>query len=155
MSMAGWVDQTMADCILALYRSAIDVGRSGGPTSMTLPRPGLVLMPTEDPFLSVDRARAGAAQAGAGQAELPGIEPLVDASGPGQGRRDHRGVLRLATRLSSARSAGPVREPVDVSARGRIQVATRTHAGSTTASASEATLPILSPVSYGDRWVRW
>jgi pimeloyl-ACP methyl ester carboxylesterase len=73
VAMAGWVDQTMADCILALYRSAIDVGREWGPDFKDIPAAGLVLVPSEDPFLSGDGARGGAAQAGAAVAELSGL----------------------------------------------------------------------------------
>jgi pimeloyl-ACP methyl ester carboxylesterase len=71
--MAGWADATMVECILALYRSAVDVGRQWGPDFRDIPRPGLVLVPTEDPFLSADAARDGAASAGAETMEMPGL----------------------------------------------------------------------------------
>jgi len=71
--MAGWVDRTMADCILALYRSALDVGREWGPDFHDIPVPGLVVAPSEDPFLAHDLARAAAARAGAGVVELDGL----------------------------------------------------------------------------------
>jgi pimeloyl-ACP methyl ester carboxylesterase len=67
------VDRTMADCILALYRSAVDVGREWGPQFHDIAAPGLVLVPSEDPFGSADKSRAGAARAGAATAELPGL----------------------------------------------------------------------------------
>ena len=73
VEMGGWSDQTMADSILALYRSAVDVGKEWGPDFKDIGKPGLVLLPSEDPFLSADGARAGAKQAGAETAELDGL----------------------------------------------------------------------------------
>ena len=73
VAMAGWADQTMVDCILALYRSAIDVGREWGPDFKDIPAAGLVLVPSEDPFLSGDGARGGADQAGAAVSDLSGL----------------------------------------------------------------------------------
>jgi pimeloyl-ACP methyl ester carboxylesterase len=73
VTMAGWTDGTMADCILALYRSAVDVGREWGPEFRDVPAPGLVIVPSEDPFLSGDLARSGAASAGAAVADLAGL----------------------------------------------------------------------------------
>jgi pimeloyl-ACP methyl ester carboxylesterase len=66
-------DQTMADCILALYRSAVDVGREWSPEFHDIPAPGLVLLPSEDPFLAPDNARNAARSAGAEVAELDGL----------------------------------------------------------------------------------
>jgi len=71
--MAGWVDQTMVDCILALYRSATNVGQEWAPDFHDIPAPGLVLVPSEDPFLSIDRATAGARRANAEVATLDGL----------------------------------------------------------------------------------
>jgi pimeloyl-ACP methyl ester carboxylesterase len=71
--MAGWPDATMADCILALYRSAVDVGREWGGDFERVPAPGLVLLPSDDPFLSASGARAGADRAGAKVADLAGL----------------------------------------------------------------------------------
>jgi pimeloyl-ACP methyl ester carboxylesterase len=71
--MVGAADATMAECILALYRSAVDVGREWGPQFSQVPAPGLVVVPSEDPFLSAEHARTAAVQAGAGVAELPGM----------------------------------------------------------------------------------
>jgi len=67
------LDQTMADCILALYRSAVDVGREWAGLFRTIPRPGLVLVPHNDPFLNPDGARRAAGAAGAQVAELVGV----------------------------------------------------------------------------------
>jgi pimeloyl-ACP methyl ester carboxylesterase len=71
--MAGWPDATMADCILALYRSAVDVGREWGGDFENVPAPGLTLLPSDDPFLSPSGARAGAGRAGAKVADLDGL----------------------------------------------------------------------------------
>jgi pimeloyl-ACP methyl ester carboxylesterase len=70
--MAAGVDRTMAGCILALYRSAVDVGKEWGPEFQGVPVPGLVLVPAEDPFLSMKTARAAAERVGATVAELAG-----------------------------------------------------------------------------------
>jgi pimeloyl-ACP methyl ester carboxylesterase len=72
MKMAG-LDRTMADCILALYRSAVDVGREWAPDFRDIPKPGLVVIPSDDPFLEAGRARNAAANAGAAVAELTGV----------------------------------------------------------------------------------
>jgi pimeloyl-ACP methyl ester carboxylesterase len=71
--MAGWPDATMADCILALYRSAVDVGREWGGDFVNVPVPGLTLLAADDPFLSAAGARAAAGRAGAKVAELGGV----------------------------------------------------------------------------------
>ena len=67
------LDSVMAGCILALYRSAVDVGREWGPEFQDIPAPGLVVVPSEDPYLAASAARIGAARARAGVAELPGL----------------------------------------------------------------------------------
>jgi pimeloyl-ACP methyl ester carboxylesterase len=67
------VDRTMADCILALYRSAVDVGREWGPAFRDVAAPGLVLVPSDDPFLSADGARRAARLAGATILDLEGL----------------------------------------------------------------------------------
>jgi pimeloyl-ACP methyl ester carboxylesterase len=71
--MGSWGDETMAACILALYRSAVDVGREWAPDFRDIGKPGLIIIPSEDPFLSADGARVGAAGAGAAVAELNGL----------------------------------------------------------------------------------
>lgn len=85
LAMAGWTDQTMADSILALYRSAVDVGRQWGPDFRDIPKPGLVIIPSEDPFLSADGARKAARRAGADVAELPGLGHWWMLQNPGRG----------------------------------------------------------------------
>jgi pimeloyl-ACP methyl ester carboxylesterase len=66
------IDETMAESILALYRSATAVGKEWGPDFHDIPAPGLTLIPVEDFLLDVGRARSAAARAGAVVVELPG-----------------------------------------------------------------------------------
>ncbi len=70
LALAGAADPSMVRCILALYRSAVDVGRQWGPEFRDIAVPGLAIVPTEDPFLSPDCARNAATRAGAEAAEL-------------------------------------------------------------------------------------
>lgn len=72
VAMAG-EDRTMVGCILALYRSAVNVGREWAPDFRDVPVPGLVVVPSEDPFLAATSARDAARQAGASVAELAGL----------------------------------------------------------------------------------
>jgi pimeloyl-ACP methyl ester carboxylesterase len=67
------LDQTMADCILALYRSAVDVGKEWAPEFHDIAAPGRVLLASDDPFVNGDLAREAAARAGATVAELDGL----------------------------------------------------------------------------------
>lgn len=67
------LDQTMADCILTLYRSAIDVGKEWAPDFHDIAKPGRVIVASEDPFTNGDLGRASAKRAGATVAELDGL----------------------------------------------------------------------------------
>ena len=67
------VDQTMADCILALYRSATSVGKEWAPDFHDVAPPGRVVVPSDDLFLNGDHARESAQRAGATVAELDGL----------------------------------------------------------------------------------
>lgn len=67
------LDRTMADCILALYRSAVDVGNEWGPEFQDIQPPDLVIVAENDPFLDGDVARAAAANARAAVNEFPGV----------------------------------------------------------------------------------
>lgn len=73
VKLAGWVDEQMAACILSLYRSAVDVGQEWGPDFHDIGVPGIVLLPSEDPFLSAEGARSAARRAGVEIAELEGL----------------------------------------------------------------------------------
>jgi len=79
------LDQTMADCILALYRSATNVGVEWAPDFVDIPKPGLVIVPSDDPFLSEERANASAARAGAQIARLAGVGHWWMLQDPAQG----------------------------------------------------------------------
>ncbi len=63
-AMAGRVDQEMADCILALYRSATKVKDEWGPSFEAIAKPGMVVVPTADPFLAEAGATRAAERAG-------------------------------------------------------------------------------------------
>jgi pimeloyl-ACP methyl ester carboxylesterase len=73
LTLAGGLDQEMADSILALYRSAVDVGRQWAPDFHDMPAPGMIVVPSEDPFLSAELARKSADRAGATVTELDGL----------------------------------------------------------------------------------
>ncbi len=70
-SMAAALDRTMTDAILALYRSATEIGTEWGPLIDDLDGPGLVLESMQDPFRSAGRAAALAGRTGARVAKLP------------------------------------------------------------------------------------
>jgi len=86
-ALASWIDPGMAECILALYRSALHVGTEWGPDFMDIPKPGLVIVPTEDPFLSADGAATSARRAGAQLVELEGIGHWWMLQDPARGAR--------------------------------------------------------------------
>jgi pimeloyl-ACP methyl ester carboxylesterase len=67
------LDQTMADCILALYRSATNVGKEWGPEFENIAKPGHILIPSDDAFLDGNLSRVGAKRAGATVTELDGL----------------------------------------------------------------------------------
>jgi pimeloyl-ACP methyl ester carboxylesterase len=71
-AMAAALDRTMTDSILTLYRSATAVQDDWGPAFADIPKPGMVLVASEDPFLNADCARRAATRAGARITELPG-----------------------------------------------------------------------------------
>jgi len=94
LDLASHINRTMADCILDLYRSAVDVGWQWGPDFAAIPAPGLVIIPGEDPFLSAASATKAAARAGARRSPsmgsatggcsrtLPERRPSCASSGP-------------------------------------------------------------------------
>ncbi|MGH3288711.1 MAG: alpha/beta fold hydrolase, partial [Streptosporangiaceae bacterium] len=73
LDLASHISRTMADCILDLYRSAVEVGKQWGPDFAAIPAPGLVIIPSEDPFLSAASATKAAARAGAETVALDGF----------------------------------------------------------------------------------
>jgi pimeloyl-ACP methyl ester carboxylesterase len=64
------MDDTMAGCILDLYRSAVDVGIEWAPEFHDIPKPGCVILADDDPFLVPELARRAAARAGARLTEI-------------------------------------------------------------------------------------
>ena len=72
LDLASRVNRSMADCIMDLYRSAVDVGKQWGPDFAAIPAPGLVIIPGEDPFQNAASAARAAARAGATTAALNG-----------------------------------------------------------------------------------
>jgi len=73
LTLAQAGDDTMVDCILKLYRSAVDVKTQWGPALGNVPAPGLVLLPTNDPFNDEGRVRRVAERAGARVEPLEGV----------------------------------------------------------------------------------
>ena len=73
LRLVTWIDEVMADSILRLYRSAVDVGAEWAPDFVDLAAPGLAVIASDDPFLSAGQAREGATRAGAQIAELDGV----------------------------------------------------------------------------------
>ncbi|MFC5827438.1 alpha/beta fold hydrolase [Nonomuraea insulae] len=73
VTMAAAADPVMAESILALYRSAVHVAEEWSPAFTGISVPGLLLTPSDDPFLAADVARASAARSGATLATLPGL----------------------------------------------------------------------------------
>jgi hypothetical protein len=73
LDLASHINRTMADCILDLYRSAVDVGRQWGPDFAAIPAPGLVIIPSEEPFMRAVSSTRAAVRAGARTAALDGL----------------------------------------------------------------------------------
>jgi pimeloyl-ACP methyl ester carboxylesterase len=69
--MAASFDATMGVAILALYRSATDIGNEWGPGIDAIQGRGLVISSMDDPFRNPDRARRLADRTGADLVELP------------------------------------------------------------------------------------
>ena len=67
------VDHTLTDCILALYRSAVHLGKEWAPDFHRIPVPGLAIVPELEVHLSPESAVVGAERAGARVVRLPGV----------------------------------------------------------------------------------
>jgi pimeloyl-ACP methyl ester carboxylesterase len=65
IEVAKHVDDTMKDCILALYRSAVHVGEEWGDAVDGITRPGLVLWGADDPYVTRDFGERLAQRTGA------------------------------------------------------------------------------------------
>jgi len=69
--MARHLDRTMGEVILALYRSAVDVGTQWGPGIDDISARGLVISSMQDPFRDAERAVRLGERTGADVVELP------------------------------------------------------------------------------------
>ena len=90
--MASHLDATMGQAILALYRSAMDVGNEWGPGIDSITAPGLVICSMLDPFRSSERAARLAERTGAELVELPSsghFWMLEDPTHPAQVLTEH------------------------------------------------------------------
>jgi pimeloyl-ACP methyl ester carboxylesterase len=79
------MDDTMAGCILDLYRSAVDVGIEWAPEFHNVPKPGCVLLASADALLSPELARRAAERAGASVTELDGLNHFWMLEDPARG----------------------------------------------------------------------
>ncbi len=70
--MAAGIDATMGAAILALYRSAVNIGSEWGPGIDRITGPGLLINAADDPFRVPGSSAALAARTGAGTATLTG-----------------------------------------------------------------------------------
>jgi pimeloyl-ACP methyl ester carboxylesterase len=70
--MASHIDDTMKDCILKLYRSAVDVGKEWyADIVANIPRGGLLIWGADDPYMQVKFAEMMAKDIGARVEVLP------------------------------------------------------------------------------------
>lgn len=68
--MAEAINDTMKDCILKLYRSAVNVGQEWWPALDNIPRGGLLIWGVDDPYMQLTYAKALADHVGAKVHEL-------------------------------------------------------------------------------------
>jgi pimeloyl-ACP methyl ester carboxylesterase len=81
------ITPAMASCILDLYRSATKVHEAWGPEFVDIPKPGMVIVPSDDAFLNADGARRSAKRAGARIEELDGVGHWWMLQDPARGAR--------------------------------------------------------------------
>jgi pimeloyl-ACP methyl ester carboxylesterase len=72
-TVAGWLDGTMGESMLALYRSAIDIAREWSTAADNIQRPGLAIIATADPWGNEELVRRVAETGGAQTLELDGL----------------------------------------------------------------------------------
>jgi pimeloyl-ACP methyl ester carboxylesterase len=100
LDVAEALDETMGRCILTLYRSAAQpvMARWGERLDAASARPGLVLVPTDDPYTGGEqRARWAAEKASARVAVLPGQGHWWMLQDPGPGAKALRAFLAALT----------------------------------------------------------
>jgi pimeloyl-ACP methyl ester carboxylesterase len=73
MDLVSHIDERMAQSILPLYRSATKVQDEWGPAFVDVPKPGLVVVVGQDPFLDAAATRRAATRAGATIRSLEGM----------------------------------------------------------------------------------
>lgn len=71
--MAGWLDATIGESMLALYRSAVEIPRGWTSPVDDIHAPGLAIMPGADPWAQEGLGRRVATRAGAQIADLEGL----------------------------------------------------------------------------------
>lgn len=86
-TVAAWMDSTLAESMLALYRSAINIGVEWGPGLEKVTAPGLRLHATEDPFSIDDLALRTAERVQARTVRLDGLGHWWMLQDPGRGAR--------------------------------------------------------------------
>ncbi|HVP05898.1 MAG TPA: alpha/beta hydrolase [Dehalococcoidia bacterium] len=69
-TMGAGIDDTMKDCILKLYRSAVNVGQEWGPDLPKAPKTGMLLWGVDDPYMQVKHAEYVAKVTGAKMVRL-------------------------------------------------------------------------------------
>ena len=85
VALAARIDETMASCILDLYRSALPNPRALWPAPLApTVAPGLVLLASQDPFGNDEVNRALAEELGASVAVLEGLSHFWAVEGPEQ-----------------------------------------------------------------------
>jgi pimeloyl-ACP methyl ester carboxylesterase len=97
--LAGRIDQTMVEVILALYRSAVNVGPEWAPAVAQIKTPGLVVLSELDPFVKADLWEESARKSGAKVARLEGLGhwwPLQDPARGAKMLREFWSSLRRA-----------------------------------------------------------
>ena len=97
------VDDTMKECILALYRSAVHVGAEWADAVDTITSPGVVFWGADDPYVTPDFGERLAAAHRRAARDVRGQRPLVAGDEARRGRPRARSALgiRLALRGTS------------------------------------------------------
>ncbi len=73
LRLGSWTDETMAGCILALYRSAVDVGVEWSVDVGPVDAPGMVLSMADDPFMPAEGNAEVAERTGARLEVIEGL----------------------------------------------------------------------------------
>jgi len=71
LAVAAHVDDTMKECILRLYRSAVHVGEEWGDAVDGITRPGVVFWGADDPYVTPDFGEQLAQRTGARMVMFP------------------------------------------------------------------------------------